>query len=59
MSAFETLLLNFLKNEVKNNAPLAASLLKHLLDQWKLDPSIEKDLLQVVADVLPTILSKL
>jgi hypothetical protein len=58
MNAVESLMLNFLKKELTNNPDLAGKLLAHLLEQWKVDPTIEHDIVQLFDQLLPMLLQK-
>ena len=59
MSAIETIMLNFFKNELTKNPNLAGNFLQELLAKTKLDPTLQSDLVVLLDTLLPIILTKL
>lgn len=59
MSAVESIILNFVKAELTKNPKLAGSLLEHILEKLKVDPTIAHDVGQVIIEILPIILQSL
>lgn len=57
MSAVEQLLLAFLKKEAASNPQLAGKLLQSVMQELKSNPAIVNDVITLVDDLLPVILS--
>lgn len=59
MSPLENLLISFLKKEVVKNPKIISSLVSHVLTSKNVDPTIIADIVTVLNEALPLIISEI